>query len=230
MSLNKLSTLATGYDLKLNLGADALKCNDLEVVNDMTVAGDLEVANDLLIGGETSLNATAYPSGLVRPMGRLYSMITQKAVVLTSPVSIFDDTSAIGSRTIPPNASKVGDVYTFKASGHLTTNGTISITISPLINGSTWDVAKVEAVNSATRVLWDLEYRVAITELGAGGKARATCVFLFGFGSPGYTEWTVADTINVDTTSNIELDFDAEWSASDPSNVLTSQIATLTLT
>ena len=39
MSLNKFSNQEVGYDLKLNVGADYIKCNNLEVLNPVPLKG-----------------------------------------------------------------------------------------------------------------------------------------------------------------------------------------------
>jgi hypothetical protein len=36
MSLNKFTTETTGYDLKLNIGCDTLKCNSLNIIEEIT--------------------------------------------------------------------------------------------------------------------------------------------------------------------------------------------------
>jgi hypothetical protein len=222
MSLNKFSNEDEGYDLKLQVGADTIKCNTLDVVSDLAVGGDLAAES-------ISLYPDYYPAGVVRPRGRVYVPIVSKTVVETSPTTIFDDAGAIGSRNVPANSVQVGDLFIMKASGWLTTNGTVNLTTQPRLQSAQWGGFASQAINSASRTLWTMEQRLVVKTLGAGGSCYVTCVFTYDLPTVGSSTFKVQDTVALDTTIDMSFDFRADWSVGDPANVLTCQTGSIEL-
>lgn len=89
MSLNKFSNDETGYDLKLNVGADEMKCNNLEVVGDITQGGQPVSSYQNIVANYTTTNGAV----INVPTQEIGVFRSGSYMVLADNVSVIMDSS-----------------------------------------------------------------------------------------------------------------------------------------
>lgn len=142
-----------------------------------------------------------------------------------------DETTMIGSGvgllTIPAGSLAIGDIIEVHIEGHYSTKSAPvgNLTIRPKIGGTAVS-ANADAPNEGeTDMHFDIVFNFVVRTLGATG----TC-FGSGHGIYQYTVggevtqfWPLdgASTTEIDTTSDLAIDFTAQWETQDASNTLT---------
>jgi hypothetical protein len=93
MSLNKFSNDDTGYDLKLNVGADEMKCNTLEVVNTISQGGQPISSYQNIVANYTTtngavINGTTQQIGVFRS-GNYMTLADNVSVIMDNTNTFF---------------------------------------------------------------------------------------------------------------------------------------------
>lgn len=160
--------------------------------------------------------------------GPIYSQVANK-VLSDSDVetSMFNDTGARGSRIIPANTLKVGDIIKIKSYGILGCTGTPTATLKFYMNAVELLASTVTMTNLGQNIYYDLEAYFTIREIGVHGKVA-------GAGKTFFKDITVtsaglfralqgATDIEIDTTIDQTIDITYKWGTASASNNLTSR-------
>ena len=171
MSLNKLSDEKTGFDLKLNLGCDVLKCNSLEVVEEVKQDGNpvyftsyaRQTGNWILTNGATTAGPTTQEYRYIRS-GNYLRCIDNITINTPSSGTTFDmtfdlpdfvDNNLNGVMTMATGRKTDGTGYTLIKYGSSTNGATKKKTISiAKIDGSAF--TQLDAINVSFDVNLDL--------------------------------------------------------------------------
>ncbi len=205
-----------------------------------------KVRNTVLTGLNTALTGTISATDTVlQAFGKLQNQITNYSSGLftqtasSTPITntIVETTlldGGVGTLTVPANGFKVGDSFTLVMGGHISAvnNNTIHIRIKR--NGSTILAdTGVLTLPTITAKNWDLVVNFTIRKIGAAGVAEIASYgsFVYNRDSGNQFEGRTFSTVNntnFDTTISNTLNITAQWGAASASNIIYSDLATLT--
>ena len=163
-----------------------------------------------LIDGPLWIHNDILPFGVLA-LGNFYRMLQSSGVVSSIETSLFEDISAVGSRTMPANSLIAGSTFRVTLGGIATTAVPTALTLRAKLNGSTI-VTNTETFNVATNTSWTFEVVYTIRTIGAGGTAIGTGMLIFDDnGSAACMSMGVTGTIAIDTTVANTVDMTGQW-------------------
>lgn len=142
----------------------------------------------------------------------------------------------VGSLTVPANGFKVGDSFTLVMGGHISAANNNTIHIRVKRNGTVLLAdTGVITLPTITAKHWDLIVNFTIRKIGVAGVAEIASYgsFVYNRDSGNAFEGKTFSTVNnttFDTTINNTLNITAEWGTASVSNIIYSDLATLTKT
>lgn len=157
----------------------------------------------------------------------IYSQIANKVLSnSTTETSMFNDTGARGTRVIPADTLKVGDIIKIKSYGLLGSTGTPSSTLKVKMN-SVELLGNTMAITTATQGLhFDFESFLVIRAIGATGKITGyTKTFFKALDSVTAGLSRVIQTsgdVTINTTIDQTIDVTYKWSVASTLNNVTS--------
>jgi len=162
----------------------------------------------------------------------IYAQIANK-ILSNSDIetSMFNDTGARGSRTIPANTLKVGDIIKIKSYGILGDTGTPTATLKFKMNAVELLSSIITLTNLGQNIYYDLEGYFTIREIGATGKIAGAAKTFFKditVASAGlFRVLQGATDITIDTTIDQIIDVTYKWGTASISNNVTSRNFTI---
>lgn len=204
-----------------NLGLDTYyKADSIQTysyfVFDMTTA---EFTGDLIVNGTNGIQvgratATTYDHRLI------YNMLSSKTVAnTTTPTSLFNDTSAIGTRTIPANFLRAGTTIRLHMRGDISNTGNPTNTMSITLGGTTISSTTATLGVALTNSICEIEMDIVVRSIGTNGKVVAAG---YAYVVSGITRSLLATTpITINTESDLALDVVYTWGAANAANTLT---------
>jgi hypothetical protein len=169
-----------------------------------------------------------------RYFGGLYSQTADGATVTntTTPTSIVG--TGVGTLSVPANGFAVGDSFTARMGGLISTgNGqtlTIDVLSGAVVLGST---GSISLVNGMTNRVWNLDIDFTIRAIGGAGVASilANGFFIYNNTNDVYgADFVSLNNTTFDTTGANTLDIIVTWGAANASNSLTARSFILTKT
>ena len=143
--------------------------------------------------------------------------------------------TGVGTLTVPANAFQVGDSFRAKLTGHISAanNNTIDIKIKAgsIILADTGIII----LPNITDLNWTIEVDFTIRALGPAGTASiiSSGIFTYMKNASNAFEGDTFSVVNAstfDTTVSNTLDITVEWGTASPSNIINSDLFTLTKT
>ena len=156
---------------------------------------------------------------------------TASATVANTTVETTITASGIGSLTIPANLLVVGDSFTAKMGGSMTTQGSGQQIIFRVVSGATTiiDTGPIILGNiGATPAAWELELDFFVRTIGAATVATIVTNGNFLHGTNNYPDnFNSVNSTTFDTTIVNNLDITVQWASTGANNSITSEFFTL---
>ena len=175
-------------------------------------------------------------SPLVPPKGSGLYAQTETSLPITNTTTVGSlIASGVGTLSIPANSFVVGDSFRAKFSGHISSRNNDSLTLIIRTAGVTLATTGSITLPSITNLNWILEVDFTIRAIGGAGTAVivSSGSFLYMKNASNAFEGDTFSVINntgFDTTITNSLKVEAQWSAADPLNSISSDLFTLTKT
>lgn len=136
--------------------------------------------------------------------------------------SFFDDTNAIGTRTIPANLLRVGSVIRMNLRCSLTSVGNPSNTIKIKLDGVDIINSTVTLGATHTNDYAELQFEIDIRSIGniSAGKVTGMGRTIIAGTSDLSRSLIVSTPVAIDTTAALPIDVTYDWGGSDASNSL----------
>lgn len=157
----------------------------------------------------------------------IYSQITDKVLSnSTTETSMFNDTGARGSRTIPANTLKVGDIIKIKSYGLLGSTGTPDSTLKVKMNAVELAGNTMTMTTASQGLHFDLESFFVIRAIGTTGKITGYTKTFFkvlnSITAGLFRVMQTAGDVTINTTIDQTIDVTYKWSAASALNNVTS--------
>lgn len=181
--------------------------------------------------GKTEVNVTGVSSGNFG----LFSQTASSAPITNTTVETSLLDGGVGTLSVPPNGFSVGDSFLAIMTGFLNSANNQQLEIRIRSNGSLLADTGIITLNTATNRDFNLQIYFTIQAIGGAGVASVVTGGNFAYTKNASTtlEGTAFSTRNnttFDTTVLNTLVISAQWGASNPNNIIYSDIFTLTKT
>jgi hypothetical protein len=181
--------------------------------------------------GKTEVNVTGVSSGNFG----LFSQTASSAPITNTTVETSLLDGGVGTLSVPPNGFNVGDSFLAIMTGFLNSANNQQLEIRIRSNGSLLADTGIITLNTATNKDFNLQIYFTIQAIGGAGVASIVTGGNFAYTKNASTtlEGTAFSTRNnttFDTTVLNTLVITAQWGASNPNNIIYSDIFTLTKT
>jgi hypothetical protein len=183
------------------------------------------------IAGKTEVNITGVSSGNFG----LFSQTASSAPITNTTVETSLLDGGVGTLSVPPNGFNVGDSFLAIMSGYLNSANNQQLEIRIRSNGSLLADTGIITLNTATNRDFNLQIYFTIQAIGGAGVASIVTGGNFAYTKNASTtlEGTAFSTRNNTTFNTTVLNtlvISAQWGASNPNNIIYSDIFTLTKT
>ena len=183
------------------------------------------------IAGKTEVNITGVSSGNFG----LFSQTASSAPITNTTVETSLLDGGVGTLSVPPNGFNVGDSFLAIMTGFLNSANNQQLEIRIRSNGSLLADTGIITLNTATNRDFNLQIYFTIQAIGGAGVASIVTGGNFAYTKNASTtlEGTAFSTRNNTTFNTTVLNtlvISAQWGASNPNNIIYSDIFTLTKT
>ena len=161
---------------------------------------------------------------------------TADAIVFNTLVSSSLVGTGVGTTTIAADAIEVGSTYEVKMRGIISVGTPVDLTIKLIVNGTNVDQVGPIAMpeiggGEFAPKYFEIDGIFTCRSDGASGGIMSSLKFTYEENPPNRFDSHTSNILGpINTTIANTVDIEAEWTNADPSNVLTSQIFTLTKT
>jgi hypothetical protein len=181
--------------------------------------------------GKTEVNVTGVSSGNFG----LFSQTASSAPITNTTVETSLLDGGVGTLSVPPNGFNVGDSFLAIMTGFLNSANNQQLEIRIRSNGSLLADTGIITLNTATNRDFNLQIYFTIQAIGGAGVASIVTGGNFAYTKNASTtlEGTAFSTRNNTTFNTTVLNtlvISAQWGASNPNNIIYSDIFTLTKT
>lgn len=176
-------------------------------------------------GLSSSINVLGSTAGL-------FSQIADSTPITNTTTAASVIGTGVGSLSVPANSFLVGNAYTVKVGGIISTLVNHKITFFLKSGATTLANTGLITLSAATNSIWQLEVTFVIHALGVAGVADLKSHFLFSYEENASDKFEghafdINNNATFDTTILNTLDIDAKWNQTSASDSIYSTVLNL---
>lgn len=164
-----------------------------------------------------------------------YTQVTTKTIAnTTTETSMFNDTGALGTRTIPGSSTQVGSYFRIRLDGYFGSTAGPFVTVQIKMGSVViFDTTLTATFSPSTPQQWFVEAYFTVQSVGSGTSATVFGQGRFCYATSPSTQYNVLFTTNTavssgyDSTASQVLDVTFKWNTADAANTITTTNAVI---